>query len=140
MRLFEKPPRQNDTSQQVSPTGSRFRFGNRSPSMIDESKNPLIPDSHASNFIKSSSRGQVQTKANTNTNRIQSSNHQSPGYKGMDGKTYKSFLEYRKNSEKRLQEMSSINNDKLMEIKESLGSNHKSRLPNSRQPFLPDIN
>ena len=48
----------------------------------------------------------VETKANTN--RFQSSKNISPGqkgmdgYKGMDGKTYKSFLDYRKNSEKRL--------------------------------------
>ena len=29
------------------------------------------------------------------------------GYKGLDGKTYKSFLEYRKNSEKQLKILTS---------------------------------
>ena len=35
----------------------------------------------------------------------------------MDGKTYKSYLDYRKNSEKRLQEMSHLDDDNLQAIK-----------------------
>jgi len=42
LRMLEKPSPM--VNQNNSPS-SRFRFGNRSPSMIDESKNKLIPDS-----------------------------------------------------------------------------------------------
>ena len=60
-------------------------------------------------FQKSSKDG-IETTSNTNIN-----TSRQDGYKGMDGKTYKSFREYRKNSEKRLLEMARLS-DQIKDI------------------------
>ena len=75
--------------------------------MITESKSNLMADQRVSSkFLKNkSSRGGAETKSNTNRAMTEKNNNMPAGYKGMDGKTYKSFLEYRKNSEVRLKEM-----------------------------------
>ena len=66
------------------------------------------------------------------------------GYKGLDGKTYKSFLDYRKNSEKRLQEFSRNDRnqgqpaDRNTLVKQTL-SGMEVRRSRSKVPLLPEI-
>lgn len=146
MRLFEKASQGDVSSQQEHPS-SRFRFGNRSPSMITESKSKLMLDQPkgTSKFLNQSSRGGAETKSNSNR-AFTEKNVLQTGYKGLDGKTYKSFLEYRKNSEKRLKEMTQISErnsefpaDKNQLLKQTL-SGMEVRKSRSRKPLLPDIN
>ena len=142
MRMLEKQsPNKNQRQSPDKSLESRFRLGNRSPSIIAATK-PLIPDSQNSLLKSSPSRGYDRTReggaTKSNTHRHTSSNNVTKpthkGYKAMDGKTYKSYLDYRKNSEKRLQEMSHLDDDNLQAIKQQISGRN-----NSRQPFLPDI-